>query len=293
MNLKEYMEVKTKDIDVILSDIFEYTENYVENSFIDMIKYPIKAGGKRLRPILSCLSAELFKGNYKDVIIPAIALEIIHTYSLVHDDLPTMDNDDLRRGKPTTHIKYGEANAILVGDGLLTHAFQLLSKAGVKDSTLRDLLYEISYAAGIYGMVMGQYIDLYYEQKPIDFDMLKVLHSKKTGAMIRASVRIGAIVAGEKDLTAITKYGEFIGLAFQIQDDILDVISDDETLGKTTGKDEKDGKLTYVKQFGVEEAKLKAKEASDMAIECLRECEDNEAKNILIELANYIIERKS
>lgn len=295
MNLKEYMNIRLKDIDSDINNIFKSSSILLENNFLDMLKYPLDAGGKRLRPILTCLACELFNGDYKKAIIPAVSLELIHTYSLVHDDLPAMDNDDLRRGKPTTHVKYGEANAILVGDGLLTHSFEILSNANVNDKTLRKLLYEISYAAGVSGMVMGQFIDLYYEERDIDFEMLKILHSKKTGAMIRGAVRVGAI-ASEKEninLENITKYGEAIGLAFQIQDDILDVISDNETLGKTVGKDEKEGKLTYVKQFGLEGAKEKAIETSKEAIDYLNVYDDNEAKNILIELANYIVERKS
>lgn len=295
MNLKEYMNTRLKDIDSEINNIFKTINISLENNFLDMLKYPLDAGGKRLRPILTCLACELFSGDYKKAIIPAVSLELIHTYSLVHDDLPAMDNDDLRRGKPTTHVKYGEANAILVGDGLLTHSFEILSNANVNDKTLRKLLYEISYAAGVSGMVMGQFIDLYYEERDIDFEMLKILHSKKTGAMIRGAVRVGAI-ASEKEninLENITKYGEAIGLAFQIQDDILDVISDNETLGKTVGKDEKEGKLTYVKQFGLEGAKEKAIETSKEAIDYLNVYDDNEAKNILIELANYIVERKS
>ena len=296
MNLKEYMNIRLEEINKTLETIFEKSSIELENSFIEMLKYPLDAGGKRLRPILTCLACELFGGDYKKAIIPAVALEVIHTYSLVHDDLPAMDNDDLRRGKPTTHVKYGEANAILVGDGLLTHAFQLLSKADVKDSTLRELLFELSYAAGINGMVMGQFIDLYYEEKEINFDMLKILHAKKTGAMIRGAIRLGAIASENiqgKDIESITKYGEAIGLAFQIQDDILDVISDNETLGKTVGKDEKEGKLTYVKQFGLEGAQKEARKVIDNAVKYLDSYTDNDAKNILIELANYIIERKS
>ena len=296
MNLKEYMNIRLEEINKTIDNVFDKSSIELENSFIEMLKYPLDAGGKRLRPILTCLACELFNGDYKKAIIPAVALELIHTYSLVHDDLPAMDNDDLRRGKPTTHVKYGEANAILVGDGLLTHAFQLLSKADVKDSTLRELLFELSYAAGINGMVMGQFIDLYYEEKEINFDMLKILHAKKTGAMIRGAIRLGAIASENiqgKDIESITKYGEAIGLAFQIQDDILDVISDNETLGKTVGKDEKEGKLTYVKQFGLEGAKEEARKVIDNAVKYLDSYHNNDAKNILIELANYIIERKS
>ena len=266
-----------------------------EGKVKEAMYYSLLAPGKRIRPILMLKVLQAYNLDYHDYIDVACAIEFVHTYSLIHDDLPAMDNDDLRRGKPTTHVKYGEANAILVGDGLLTHSFEIFSNANVNDKTLRKLLYEISYAAGVSGMVMGQFIDLYYEERDIDFEMLKILHSKKTGAMIRGAVRVGAI-ASEKEninLENITKYGEAIGLAFQIQDDILDVISDNETLGKTVGKDEKEGKLTYVKQFGLEGAKEKAIETSKEAIDYLNVYDDNEAKNILIELANYIVERKS
>ncbi|WP_295159570.1 polyprenyl synthetase family protein [uncultured Brachyspira sp.] len=296
MNLKEYMNIRLEDINKIIENIFDKSDIELENSFIEMLKYPLDAGGKRLRPILTCLACELFNGDYRKSLIPAVCLELIHTYSLVHDDLPAMDNDNLRRGKPTTHIKYGEANAILVGDGLLTYSFQLLSKAEVSDYTLRKLLFELSYAAGINAMVMGQFMDLYYEDKDINFDMLKVLHAKKTGAMIRGAVRLGAISSeniNENDIENITKYAEAIGLAFQIQDDILDVVSDNETLGKTAGKDEKEGKLTYIKQFGLDGAKDEAKKVADNALKYLDSYKDNDAKNILKELALYIIERKS
>lgn len=299
MNLKEYIEIRLKEINENIEEIFD-KDNIagrfnIENNFIEMLKYPLKAGGKRLRPIITCLTSELFEGDYKKAIIPAVSLELIHTYSLVHDDLPSMDNDSLRRGKPTAHVKFGEANAILIGDGLLTHAFQILSKSKVSDSTLRKLLYEISFAAGFNGMVMGQFIDLYYEEKNIDFEMLKILHAKKTGAMIRGAARVGAISSEKNniDIENITKYGEAVGLAFQIWDDVLDVISDSETLGKTAGKDEKEGKLTYVKQFGLKEAEIKAKETVNKAVEYLKNYKDNQAKSLLIELAEYTIERKS
>ena len=165
----------------------------------------------------------------------------------------------------------------------------------MSNETLRNLLFEISFAAGYQGMVMGQFIDLYFEEKNIDFETLKILHAKKTGAMIRGAARVGGISSEKKniDFENITKYGEAIGLAFQIWDDILDVISDNETLGKTAGKDAKEGKLTYVKQFGIEGAKEKAKETINNAIEYLSVYKDNEAKLLLIELAKYIIERKS
>lgn len=295
MELKKYIDLRLPEIENILFKQFINREKVEENNFFEILNYPLKAGGKRLRPILTLLSTEAFDGDYNNAIIPACSLEMIHTYSLVHDDLPAMDNDDLRRGIPTTHKKYGEGNAILAGDGLLTNAFQTLSTAKVSDSILRKLLFELSYAAGSYGMVMGQYLDLYYENKNIDFEALKNIHAKKTGAMIRACVRIGALVSdvNEKELGSITKYGEAIGLAFQIRDDILDTISDNTTLGKTAHKDELSNKLTYVRQFGLEGALAKSKEVIDSAISCLDNCKNNDARETLIELAKYTIERNS
>lgn len=300
--LKAYIKEKSSIIEDTLLNAFNFGEenskyfnelNSTEKEFIEILKYPLKAGGKRLRPILTLLSSELFGGSFKKALIPAVAIEMIHTYSLVHDDLPAMDNDDLRRGLPTTHKKYGEANAILTGDGLLTHTFQILSTADVEATTLKKLLFELSSSAGIYGMVMGQYLDLYYEKNKINFDMLKVLHTKKTGALIKCAVRMGAITANVSnvDLENITKYGEAIGLAFQIQDDILDLIGESDKLGKTIGKDEKSGKLTYVKEFGIDVSKQKAAECVENAKKSIACYKDSNIKSILIELADYIIER--
>ncbi len=295
MKLKEYIDIRLKEINSEIDNIFEESNIELENQFLEMMKYPLDAGGKRIRPILTLLACEFFSEDYKKAIIPAISLELIHTYSLVHDDLPSMDNDDFRRGKPTTHIKYGEANAILVGDSLLTTAFQILTKSSINNDSLRKVLYEISYASGYQGMVMGQMLDLYFENKQLDFEMLKNIHSKKTAAMIRAAIRVGALCSEQSsiDIENITKYGEYIGLAFQIQDDILDVISDKDTLGKTAGKDQNVGKLTYVKQFGLEEAKNKANDAIEKAIKSLDNYQNSNAKSMLIELAKYIVERQN
>ncbi len=295
MKLKEYIDIRLKEINSEIDNIFEESNIELENQFLEMMKYPLDAGGKRIRPILTLLACEFFSEDYKKAIIPAISLELIHTYSLVHDDLPSMDNDDFRRGKHTTHIKYGEANAILVGDALLTTAFQILTKSSINNDSLRKVLYEISYASGYQGMVMGQMLDLYFENKQLDFEMLKNIHSKKTAAMIRAAIRVGALCSEQSSINIenITKYGEYIGLAFQIQDDILDVISDKDTLGKTAGKDQNVGKLTYVKQFGLEEAKNKANDAIEKAIKSLDNYQNSNAKSILIELAKYIVERQN
>ncbi len=299
--LKEYINKKSIEIETELKSVFDKLQsNAVDTNtrdmFNKMLYYPISAGGKRIRPILTLLACQLFDKDYKRAMIAGIALEFIHTYSLVHDDLPAMDNDDLRRGLPTTHIKYGEANAILVGDGLLTHAFQILCSSNIDDNIFRRLVLELSSAAGIDGMVYGQFIDLEYEKREIDFDMLKVLHSKKTGALIKCACRMGAIVGNSsiKNLEYITEYGEAIGLTFQIQDDILDYTADEKLLGKTIGKDAKSDKLTYVKQFGLDGARQQALLVTQNAIESLGKIQNanQEIINLLVELANYIIERK-
>ncbi len=299
--LKEYINEKNIEIENELKAVFDKLQStnidaVTRAMFNEMLYYPISAGGKRIRPILTLLSCQLFDKDYSRAMIAGIALEFIHTYSLVHDDLPAMDNDDMRRGMPTTHIKYGEANAILVGDGLLTHAFQILCSANVDDGILRKLFFELSSAAGVDGMVYGQFIDLDYEKKDIDFEMLKVLHSKKTGALIKCACRMGAIVgnSSDKNLEYITEYGEAIGLTFQIQDDILDYTADEKLLGKTVGKDAKSDKLTYVKQFGLDGAREQASIVTQKAIESLAKVQNanQEIVDILIELANYIIERK-
>lgn len=299
--LKEYINQKSIEIEAELKSIFEKLQTttidtHTRAMFNEMLAYPVAAGGKRIRPILTLLACNMFNKDYKRAMIVGIALELIHTYSLVHDDLPAMDNDDMRRGQPTTHIKYGEANAILVGDGLLTHAFQTLCSANVDDGVLRRLLFELSSASGVDGMVYGQFIDLHYEKHDIDFEMLKILHSKKTAALIKCACRMGAIVGScsDKNLEYITEYGQAIGLTFQIQDDILDYTADESLLGKTVGKDAKSDKLTYVKQFGLEGASEQARIVTESAIKSLSKIQnaDKDIIAILIELANYIIERK-
>ncbi len=299
--LKEYINEKSPKIEAELKLVFEQLttkaiDTNTREMFNEMLAYPVSAGGKRIRPILTLLACNLFDKDYTRAMSVGIALELIHTYSLVHDDLPAMDNDDMRRGMPTTHVKYGEANAILVGDGLLTHAFQILYSAKVHDSVLRRLLFELSSAAGVDGMVYGQFIDLHYEKHDIDFEMLKVLHSKKTGALIKCACRMGAIVghSSDKNLEYITSYGEAIGLTFQIQDDILDYTADEKLLGKTVGKDAKSDKLTYVKQFGLDGAREQALLVTEKAIESLGKIQNanKDVIKLLIELANYIIERK-
>lgn len=290
-DLKAYYALKQKAAESHLASVFMDAPKHLA-PFYEMMRYPIDAGGKRLRPVLVLMVNEMLGGSDASVIDAACALELIHTYSLVHDDLPAMDDDDLRRGKPTVHVAFGEGNAILVGDALLTHAFSLAARSPLSGDTLRAVIRELADAAGPAGMVGGQYLDLENEGKAIPFDVLRSIHAMKTGALIRAAVRIGALAGGadEAALAKLTAYGEAIGLAFQIQDDILDVTSDTASLGKPVGSDEKNDKSTYVKFFGVDGAQAKANAAVDAALGALSSFSGAE---YLAGLARYIIERKN
>lgn len=231
-------------------------------SLRESMRYSLLAGGKRLRPIL-CLAACELAGGDSDLAMPtAVALEMIHTMSLIHDDLPAMDNDDLRRGRPTNHKVYGEANAILAGDALLTRAFEMvaLRSPGVPAERLLAVVGELSLASGAPGLVGGQVVDLECEGKQVDLDTLEYIHLHKTGALLRACVLCGALIAGASEdlLQALRTYARGIGLAFQIIDDILDVTASSEVLGKTAGKDLTADKTTYPKLLGLEESKRRA-----------------------------------
>ncbi|HOJ32889.1 MAG TPA: polyprenyl synthetase family protein [Candidatus Hydrogenedentes bacterium] len=254
----------------------------------EAIDYSLFAGGKRLRPALALGACELVCGDDAAAMPVACALEMIHTYSLIHDDLPAMDNDSLRRGKPTSHVQFGEALAILAGDALLTMAFDIAARAGSP-----DVVAELARAAGVEGMVGGQVLDLAAERQQLTLQELQRLHSCKTGALIRAATRLGAMLGGanEHQLAALTAYGELIGLAFQIADDILDVIGNTETLGKTAGNDAAHHKATYPALVGIEEARRLGNEAVSHAITAL-EPFGHEA-DIFRELARYIMQRES
>ncbi|MFM7087310.1 MAG: geranylgeranyl diphosphate synthase CrtE [Cyanobium sp.] len=228
----------------------------------EAMRYSLLAGGKRLRPIL-CLAACDLAGGEAELAMPtAVALEMIHTMSLIHDDLPAMDNDDLRRGRPTNHKVYGEANAILAGDALLTRAFEMvaLRSPGVPAERLLAVVGELSLASGAPGLVGGQVVDLECEGKAVDLDTLEYIHLHKTGALLRACVLCGALIAGAPEalLEALRTYARGIGLAFQIIDDILDVTASSEVLGKTAGKDLTADKTTYPKLLGLEESRRRA-----------------------------------
>ena len=266
---------------------------------IEAMRYSLFAGGKRIRPILCLAAGEALDNSPEtaDNLLPvACALECIHTYSLIHDDLPAMDNDALRRGKPTSHILFGEAGAILAGDSLLTFAFELLSRG--ENSTLPAvnrlrIIEVIARAAGPLGMVGGQALDIESEKISVPFPVLQTIHRAKTGALITCAVQAGAIGAGAgpEQMEKLTIYGEKIGLAFQIVDDILNVTSTTEQLGKAAGSDATRGKATYPAFFGIEQTRIKAKEAIDGAIDALHGF-DAKAEP-LRQLAAYIYTRSS
>ena len=237
------------------------------------MRHSLFAGGKRVRPILFVAAAEALAGESPEAFAPACALELIHTYSLIHDDLPALDNDDFRRGRPTCHKVFGEAMAILAGDALLTRAFQVLAEdASVPAERRIALVGELARAAGtVEGMIGGQVEDLEAEGEPVTADRLDYIHRSKTGALLRGSVRMGAIWAGaEPDAFAqLDAYGRHVGFAFQIVDDILDVTADSATLGKTAGKDAEQQKATFPALYGLEESRRMAREHYEAALAAL------------------------
>ena len=270
-----------------------------ENSYPALIhqamRYSIFAGGKRLRPAMVLAATEAVGGDTGKVMPAACALELIHTYSLIHDDLPAMDNDDFRRGKPTNHKVFGEAMAILAGDALLTMAFQLLANLSgngkVAPEAVVKVIAEISGAAGTAGLIGGQVVDIVSANQEIDAETLKYIHSKKTGALFCAAIRSGAILSGanESELAALTSYAEHFGLAFQITDDILDVVGDMKKTGKPVGSDEKNNKATYPSLYGLDEAYRLAKHSAEHALTALESF--GEKALFLIELVKFVVSR--
>jgi geranylgeranyl diphosphate synthase type II len=294
MDIKPYLSKKKDIVDRTLDKLVPPAKTFPQVVH-EAMRYSLFAGGKRLRPILVIAAAEALGAPSKDVLSIAGSLELIHTYSLIHDDLPAMDNDDLRRGRPTCHKVYGEAVAILAGDGLLNMAFEVLSDprrtAGVPANRLLVITREIATASGVFGMVGGQVVDIQSEGKEIDFPTLEYIHTHKTGALIRSSVRTGALYAraGKRQFNALTRYGELIGLAFQIADDILDITGKQEEIGKDVGSDLKKGKKTFPSFYGLEESRRRAGEVVDKALLSLKDF-DRKA-DPLRELAKYIINR--
>jgi geranylgeranyl diphosphate synthase, type II len=294
-DLKSYLAGKKALVDASLHGYLPESEGLTSDLSAAM-RYSLFAGGKRLRPILCIAGAEAVGGVGNDVLPVACALEMIHTYSLIHDDLPMMDDDDLRRGKPTNHKVYGEPIALLAGDGLLTEAFSVMTSpemvARAAPQSLLQAVRIIARAAGHEGMVGGQAVDIQWEGKSADPDVVRYIHTHKTGAMISASVASGALLAGADEFRyrAVAGYGEKIGLAFQISDDILDIEGDSETMGKQAGADEKKGKMTYPAVLGLNRSKNIQRELVQGAVDDLREL-DARAEP-LRRIARYIIERK-
>ncbi len=295
MDLKKYLKEKKDAVDSFFRDYFR--EQRRPAVLQESMLYSLYAGGKRVRPILAMAAYEACGGDAADIVPYASTLELIHTYSLIHDDLPAMDNDDLRRGKPTNHKVYGEAVAILAGDALLTEAFRILSDPShsnkVKDRDLLKAAAEIAAAAGYQGMVAGQVQDILSENAEADAETLQFIHRHKTAALIRASVKAGGILAGgnAESVGALTSYGENIGHAFQVIDDILDVEGNTEELGKTVGSDEKINKMTYPRLYGLERSRGIARELVDAAVASLGAF--SSGADPLREIARYLLERRN
>lgn len=292
--LTEYLKTKAREIDQALDFYLPRAEKFPPIIYQSM-RYSIYAGGKRLRPILALAATEAVGGDPAKTMPAACALEMIHTYSLIHDDLPGMDNDDYRRGKLTNHKVYGEGIAILAGCALLTSSFELVAREclaqGIDPTVVLKVINEISQGAGADGMIGGQTVDLQSEGKEIDLETLQYIHSHKTGALLRCSLRVGAILGGadEEKLNKLTSYAEKIGLAFQIVDDILDLVGDENKLGKKVGSDLTNHKATYPAFYGLDESKR-------IAENLIREAKEElnilgKQGEILVLLADYLIKR--
>jgi geranylgeranyl diphosphate synthase type II len=296
--LHSYFASRSKKVEQALNQYLDTTRLQPE-IIHESMRYSIFAGGKRLRPILVLAAAECCGAKPEIALPTAAAMELIHTYSLVHDDLPAMDDDDLRRGRPTNHKVYGEAIAILAGDALLTKAFELIALnakiRGVPPKAVAEVVALIAHGAGTQGMIGGQVVDIQMEggqwqKKPAHREILAYIHKHKTAALIRTSLQAGAILAGAtpQQVAAFGQYGEKIGLAFQIADDILDIVADKKKLGKR-GSDRANKKLTYPALFGLEESRRKAQVLVEEAKTALKSF--GPRAQVLKQLANYIIER--
>jgi geranylgeranyl diphosphate synthase type II len=293
------MENNKELIDVIREDINEWLESYFSNrgtyekKIFEAMAYSLNAGGKRIRPLLFLLSYNMFSSDYRKAIPVAGAIEMIHTYSLIHDDLPAMDNDDLRRGRPTNHKVFGEAIAILAGDGLLNEAMNIMFRFCCENNTQRNLnaCRVVSENAGVDGMIGGQVIDMLSENTRIPLEQLYAMHRKKTGAMIKASILSGAMIGGADvmELELLAEYGEKLGLAFQVKDDILDLTGDTEVLGKMAKSDIENNKTTFITEYGLEKC-------IGLCNKLTEECMDNLKKikkdtSYLEELTIYLLNR--
>lgn len=291
-DLKAYLQAKQERIQQALDDLLPTTAS-MPPKLHEAIRYSVLAPGKRLRPILVLAGAEAIGASAESVMRTACALECIHVFSLIHDDLPCMDNDDYRRGRLTNHKVYGDAMALLAGDALLALSFQLIAEniETVAAENILPTLRLIAKASGTWGMVGGQVVDMESQGQEIAAETLHYIHKHKTGALLTASVLAGALLCGatKAQEAALTEYGERIGLAFQIADDILDITGDQEKLGKPIGSDEERDKATYPKLFGLEESRRRAHEEVRLAIEALQNFDDHAEP--LRAIARYIVER--
>ena len=306
MDIKTYLKEKRELVDAFLKQYFG--SPVLPAILSNPMAYSIFAGGKRIRPVLALASYEACGGTANEIVPFASALELIHTYSLIHDDLPAMDNDDLRRGKPTSHKVFGEGMAILTGDALLTEAFYFLSSSNpplppfskggmgglrnrITPVALLRIIREVAMAAGAHGMVAGQAEDIQAQGMGQNGENLSFIHAHKTGALITVSVRMGAILAnaGKRRIASLTRYGENIGLAFQIIDDILDIRGDSAELGKPAGSDERKKKLTYPGLYGIDPSMRKAEELVQGALDALGDFSHRAGP--LREIARYIVQR--
>lgn len=296
MDLKKYLREKKRIVDEALERYLPEEEG-APPSLNKAMRYSLFAEGKRIRPILAIAAFEAVGGKGEKVLPFACALEMIHAYSLIHDDLPAIDNDDFRRGQLTSHKVFGEGIAILTGDALLTEAFRVMTDPRhfseiEKDAVLiLEVVNEIAWAAGLQGMVGGQVVDVESEGKAVDLSTVEYIHSRKTGAMIRVSVRVGARLGGAQGevLEALTRYGECAGLAFQVMDDILNVEGDAQVLGKSIGSDREKRKATYPSLLGMEESKQRARRLVTQAVESLSPF--GEEAEPLREIARFILSR--
>lgn len=295
MNFKNELNKRAKLVNGALNRLVPESTIY-PGIIHEAMRYSLFAGGKRLRPVLTLAAAEVLEGNCQDILPAACSLELIHTYSLIHDDLPAIDNDDLRRGMPTCHKKYGEAMAILAGDALLTMAFNLVAQCPLNNiitpERLLRVISEISSAAGTEGLIGGQVVDIASSSSTgIERETMEYIHRNKTGAMYRISVRAGAILSGaaEEDLQRLTLYADHLGLAFQITDDLLDIVGDEKLLGKPVNSDIRNEKATYPSLFGLDGAKKLAIEEMEKAIESIEYYK--EKADFLRELVRFVVNR--
>lgn len=263
----------------------------LQSSVADAMDYSLEAGGKRIRPVLVLAFCHMCGGDYRKAAAPAAAIEMIHTFSLIHDDLPCMDNDDFRRGKPSCHKKFGEACAVLAGDALAIRPFQVIAESELNDSMKIKLIAELACSSGAEGMIGGQIIDMENEQRStVNGENLRIMYALKTGRLIKTSCVMGCIAAEASDeqVKNAEEYAHCLGLAFQIIDDILDVTGDEAALGKPIGSDAEENKTTFVTLYGIENAREEAVKLTDKAMKILGRFDNNE---FLIELTKYLLDR--